>query len=283
MSMQNDPSESSLLDEYPEFLAERWTSDFKHQFKITRHKSWATWKASKEYKNDELWYCSSLEEASRRYSWSAVPNDVAGLKEMLRKHLDSRNDHEVLATCKQILRWGAVYKEKSKNVRWLESLCSKGQLCEAIIRAVQLLQPQCLEALEEFNDESLLFDSGTTKIYAFADPTESIAIYDSRVGAALCLLARLFLLKNGVNVVPPVFQFGWLNKKGDETESRNPSKEPYRFHRIHYGTKAAHASKAETSRRINRLLADTSHIIGSDVELESLERALFMIGYDVSM
>jgi len=148
------------------------------------------------------------------------------------------------------------------------------ELIAGITRAVQLLRgandPDRL-----FDGETLLMNSAMTKVYAFADPTRQLAIYDGRVGAALGIFVVQYCRIQGLDVIPVEFNFGWhdsIARKG----SRNPSRENHVFPRLTKGD-GFHAS---CMWRANRIIHAAAQEAGCSV-LE-MERALFMVGYDLS-
>jgi hypothetical protein len=128
-----------------------------------------------------------------------------------------------------------------------------------------------------------------TKIYAAADP-DNIIIYDGRVGAALGLLTRHWLVKNRRSTVPPDLGFRWgSNTKtaSNKTETRDPSRDKFEFVSLYKpSTVATNRTEywADLVRNTNRILQQvvlTLAAQGRVVTLLELERALFMIGYHV--
>ena len=83
-----------------------------------------------------------------------------------------------------ISKWGGVAQKQTDRSRLWVTKATGPDLIARITRAVELLKgaddpTQC------FDGEKLLMNSAVTKVYAFADSTRWLAIYDGRVGAAL--------------------------------------------------------------------------------------------------
>jgi hypothetical protein len=159
-----------------------------------------------------------------------------------------------------------------------------GTLKARIRAAVELLKPTSSASLERFDDDDLLMNSAMTKVYAAADPSGDVVMYDSRVGAALGLLARRYLEQDQIAEVPPALLYHWGPARGQgKAQSRNPSTETYRFPQLPNGA-GSNRPRAEVSRRANRLLRDVrSRLATMEVPITALqlERALFMVGYRV--
>jgi len=288
--------DAKVAEEFSSYLATCWNGQFKHQYPISNHPAWRKWRKSSAGR--ELWSCNNLRDASEKYSW--VDNTDSGtpktLQDALQRALSSGDDKAAKTTCFDIFKWGQVsrsekrddatgkYKDKCRN--WVETMSSKGELCKQIYRAVNLLQPECTEALSEFSSAGLLMNSSMTKVYAFADTQKKIAIYDSRVGAALGFITRNFLTNNGYDEIPPQLRFMWGDASsisGRKARTRDPSNAVYKFPKFPYGLKADFV-KANLSRDTNVLLQMALSRINQSfplVTLEEIERSLFMIGFDV--
>jgi hypothetical protein len=133
-----------------------------------------------------------------------------------------------------------------------------------------------------FQRGGLLMNAAMTKVYAASDP-QNIIIYDGRVGAALCLLAREFLSARGDLSVPADLAFLWGPPQKRPALMRNPSTARYIFKSLNqHGINNQH--RAETARSANRVLSAMLSALkakGVLVPLTEVEKALFMIGYDV--
>jgi hypothetical protein len=159
-----------------------------------------------------------------------------------------------------------------------------GALVASLCHAAQLLHPASTSSLAAFDGRQLLMNSAMTKVYAAVD-TQSVVMYDGRVGAALGLLARLFLHSAQQSAVPQDLAFLWGQAQGaGKANLRNPSAGPYNFKSL-YASSVTNQVRADVSRLTNRILAATSGLILQQgrctVTVHDLEKALFMIGYRV--
>ena len=114
-----------------------------------------------------------------------------------------------------------------------------------------------------------------TKVYAAAAPSKVI-IYDGRVGAALALLARYWLEKQGSTSVPVSLAFRSANGQGGLM--RNPSKGSLKFSSL-YGGKNGAKRWAELSRLAAATFLKMQTLNKSIPDIGEVEKAMFMIGY----
>jgi hypothetical protein len=278
--------------DFSQYLTQLWTSasgSFSHRYKVTTHHSWKDWIDRHGVRE---WWCQSLSQANEHYCWpeKAAPHDFASIAAELRKSLAADDDAAALLACKAIFAWGGVArKADDASLRWVQSQAQAGTLCRSILRALELLDPQCTESLTDFDAETLLMNSAMTKIYAAAAP-DNVIIYDGRVGAALGLLARSWLIANGEHTVPADLAFRWgpnFKTKYQKEETRNPSKDGFIFTSLYTASSelpARNREWAELVRMSSRLLRATRESLSNQsytVTLGMLERALFMLGYDV--
>jgi hypothetical protein len=286
-------SDGEVLEEFSSYLASCWSGQFNHQYNISKSRVWKNW--LKTSGNSEFWSCDNLQDAFEKYSWVSDTGTITptNLKTSMQEALSKNDELAARTACFDIFKWGGVslsekrnvsgnYVDKSRN--WVETMFSNGELCKQIKLAVRLLQPECDEGLSDFSSSGLLMNSSMTKVYAFADQEQNIAIYDSRVGAALGLIARIFLEdeSNEYDQIPRQLRFMWGESKS-KVGTRDPSNALYKFPKLPYGSKADRV-KAELSRDTNILLQMALKKINQfapAVDLEDIERSLFMIGYDV--
>ncbi|WP_166363097.1 hypothetical protein [Pseudomonas akapageensis] len=273
-------------------LVELWggaPGSFEHRYKTSKHHSWNPWK---ERAQGDDWWCLTLAQAAEHYSWpeKLAPEDFASIASRLRQAL-AANDHIAAQTaCEDVFNWGGVARrEDDASLMWVKAQAAAKTLCRSILTAVELLRPECTASLKAFDGKNLLMNSAMTKIYAAADP-DNIIIYDGRVGAALGLLARLWLSENGLRVVPADLAFRWgpnTKTANNKTETRDPSRDKFEFVSLYKAsTLAANQTEywAGLVRITNRILQEVRSVLaaqGRVVTLLKLERALFMIGYDV--
>lgn len=274
---------------FADYLSRSWDeadSGFSHQYRVSRHRVWSAWRAQGK---GDIWWCSSLSQAALHYAWpeNDAPGNFASLSLKLRQALDDNDNALALALCKDIFRWGGVARKASDpSLRWVSAQAEAGTLCEAILRAVALLQPRCSLTLHAFDGTTLLMNSAMTKVYAAADPA-NIIMYDGRVGAALGLLTRNWLSATQHQQVPHDLAFRWgpsIKTASNTRETRNPSEEGYRFSSLYTASNDQAQRWAELVRQSSRILREVLRTVaceGSTITLTDLERALFMVGYDV--
>lgn len=129
-------------------------------------------------------------------------------------------------------------------------------------------------------------NSAMTKVYAAVDP-DHLIIYDGRVGAALGLLARDYLYEGKVSGdVPDELAFGWgasrLRLAEGVKSERDPGDGRYRFPRLFGSTRdRRHAQMMRDASLLLRRVVSNFDRNGGPA-LGELERALFMVGYDVA-
>lgn len=278
--------------EFSHYLSELWTGaagSFSHRYRVSRHHSWKDWKARHGVSE---WWCQSLSQANEHYCWpeKAAPHDFASIASELRKSLAANDDAAALVACKAIFAWGGVArKANDASLLWVQSQTAAETLCRSILKSVELLNPGSAEPLKDFNGEKLLMNSAMTKIYSAAAP-DSLIIYDGRVGAALGLLTRSWLVANAERSVPADLAFRWgpnTKTKNQKDETRNPSKDSFIFTNLYAASSEIPARNEEWAalvRMSSRLLGATREILGTQgntVTLGMLERSLFMLGYDV--
>lgn len=279
--------------DFSRYLSTLWTGSecsFSHRYKVSRHHSWKDWR-SRHGASD--WWCQSLSQANEHYCWpeKVAPHDFASIVAELRKSLSIEDDAAALVACKAIFAWGGVArKSDDASLLWVQSQAEAKTLCSSILKGIRLLDGHSTESLNDFNGKTLLMNSAMTKIYAAAAP-DSLIIYDGRVGAALGLLARIWLLANAQSTVPSDLAFRWgpnTKTKNQKDETRNPSHDLFIFTNLYTDSSkipARNKEWAELVRMSSRLLSATVDILaaqGCPITLSMMERSLFMLGYDVS-
>ena len=274
-------------DQFADFLVHCWRTEFQHAYPITHHRAWHRWRAMPVSNTVEGWACDTLKVAAERWSWyEAQDTPTFGeLSSALLSALRTGSDADVHDICLQIFKWGGVATKANDPSRvWVAKRARDGSLKARIRAAVALLQPTSSASLERFDDEDLLMNSAMTKLYAAADDSGEVVMYDSRVGAALGLLSRHFLEQRHMLEMPPSLVYYWGPARGQaKAQSRNPSNANYRYPQLPNGAGSSRA-RAEVSRRANWLLRDVrSRLLTLQVPTTSLqlERALFMVGYQV--
>lgn len=279
-------SNNSLLPKFAEFIAEKWNGNFQHRFSIPKHhRAWQTWKTKFSHLNcaETIWECSNLREAYERYSWPESDESIEDIRALLKQSIASRNENLVQSNCLKIFRWGGVAKNvNDPSLQWI--LRNEGQLSTQIIFALSLLNSQDAD-LACFDGKNLLMNSAMTKVYWAADEHNKLAIYDGRVGAALGLLSRNFLQEKGSNKVPDELAFSWGSSREKHVQGirdkRNPSDTQLKYPRL-FNAKNKDFHHAKMMRDASNLFQLTSKLLEDKVSVNHLERAMFMIGYDVT-
>lgn len=283
----------SLTDrqhQFSQYLTSIWSEGFEHRYPITRHTSWGTWR-EKSGSVDE-WWCHSLGNASANYSWPenlehGSFNDIAI---RLQVALKSNDNQAAAKACFDVFSWGGVARRpQDASRRWVERRRNDGQLAGLINEGVSLLGLKVVNDLARFDGDNLLMNSAMTKVYTAADVSGLVVMYDGRVGAALGLLVRHFLSSVGVNSVPEDLAFRWgapTTQKAAKLKVRDPSSGGFRFMALPNSSTNAKADfiRADIARTTGRILSAVVNDLkgsGIDVSMTDIERALFMIGYDV--
>lgn len=266
-----------------------------HQYPITTHGAWRSWKSGSPAKTvhhaaaasaarQTRWWCDSFHQAALHYSWTTTgPASFPTLASTLAAHMAAGDESATESTCLQIFKWGSVAAQSSdRSRRWIVSKAKDKNLIAKLKFAAYLLGPSSPFKLKLFGPGGLLMNSAMAKVYAAVDPV-NIVIYDGRVGAALCLLVRDFLKGTLAAVVPKDLAFLWGPPRVGPRSMRNPSCAPYTFLSL-YSTGIADQHRAEALRRANMILERMRSSLASrnhKVSLSEIGDALFMIGYDV--
>jgi hypothetical protein len=276
---------SANLEVFSSYLVKKWDGDFAHSFPISRHRAWSKWHKHYPAISSNCWSCANLREAKERYSWGGDPTPLVA---QMQTALASKKSDVVLAACKAIFDWGGVAKERKSggtedaSLRWINDQAKKSSLHSQIERAVQLLKKHD-DSLDAFDGHTLLMNSAMTKVYWAADPDKGLVIYDGRVGAALGLLAREFLKSIGCTTVPDELKFRWGGSRDNHVQGlpnkRNPSEGTLRFPSLFTSSKKDF-HHAQMMSEASFLLQQVANKL-KNVSVQDLEKALFMIGYDV--
>jgi hypothetical protein len=284
MTSSTDP----LVRNFEEFIRTVWSKGFDHRYSISDHRSWKKWRSREGSQNLKNWTCDSLAQAAEHYSW---PDDTHGrsfpdLSRSLIAGISTGDDRQVADICLSIFSWGGVASGSGNASRvWVLERLAARNLSQSLADARNLLCDRSSD-LRRFDGSDLLMNSAMTKVYAASDP-EKLIIYDGRVGAALGLLVRRFLISVvHPGPVPPELSFAWGASKekttGGEPNKRNPSTEKFRFPSLF--RQHPDLNHAGMMRKASFLLTAVVEKSGgqSHLNLPGLEKALFMIGYDVA-
>jgi len=260
-----------------------------HSYQITKHKAWDPWKAGfpggtsyqRAPRSTRLahWWCDSLRQASRHYSWVDVPGrGFSALSRDLQIAMAAGNAIATADICTEIFKWGGV-GQRGESDRWLRS---KGKHIIADIKdAVTLLSPGSTASLAHFDGHRLRMNSAMTKIYAAADPAQQVIIYDGRVGAALCLLLRHHLKRIRAPGVPVDLDLLWgaarVSRNAPAAANRrDPSDLTFTF-----GELNGYGITDERRAHVCRVASAILHTAIRESPVRDIENALFMIGYAV--
>jgi hypothetical protein len=280
------------LDNLAHWIVSHWESGFSHSYSIAKSKSnvWKKWRTEIQPTSQDTWWCESISQAAKHYSWTESKPSFEELSIKLRCALKDRNSTTCAEICLEIFKWGGVARKQGDRSRcWVQKHRDAGGLCKKIDKAVGLLRPDNNQSLDSFDGVDLLMNSALTKVYAAADSQKSIVIYDGRVGAALGLITRRMLEKQAVTVVPEDLGFEWgppSTRSAAQARTRDPSRASLSFTQLPNTSqnKKADLRRAELSRVTNLLCQKVLRFLkdqGVSSEPIEIEKALFMIGYDV--
>lgn len=273
-------------------IANAWTGQFHHSYEMPPRRgssaNWVQWHTAQNFSISPYeWRCSSLTNAADQYAWDDILLEQRKRKEALtawtsdecRERLALSHDDPVAfhLACLRTLNWGKVGRSRNgkenASITWLDEALQRGSIVQEVLEAVTLLNGS--ETPERRFGVTLPMNSAMTKIYAFADTSKSLVIYDGRVGAALALFAmRYWQPKDGQ--LPAELRFAYFDSQTPgKRGSRNPSVGRYEFPAL-----GRHTVHARWMWSASRMLNESARQAKCDVL--QLERALFMIGYDVS-
>lgn len=255
-----DPLVNGFIDFLVEYLDEK--KSFHHKY---------------FYKKEKVRYVfSSFQDALIKYSWKGSFDEnewlLVNFSNRLRKSFLEENAENIYSVMLEILEWGGVL---SGNKNKIFKLKEDQNLISEFNKNVDYLSSNNIDL---DLSKSVLMNSGFTKIYALL--IDDFIIYDSRVGAAMCLLVKQYLELIGFVSIPETLDFAYGIKKGEKgPSSRNPSTNTLIFKKLN----------------TNNLLHIKCNIMANWIISESLKRsrestfktlrqveaALFMIGYSV--
>jgi hypothetical protein len=275
-----------------DLLARAWTGPFYHSYQMPARRGssakWVDWhlRHTGQDSNSE-WLCSSLANAAGQYAWDEIilsartdggvfPSWTSNeCRQVLTSpHVDIEAFH---LACIHTLQWGKVGRKRNgkdnASIVWLKRARENESLIQDVLRAVELLNER-EDPRSKFGAD-LPMNSAMTKVYAFADPARRLVIYDGRVGAALALFAMEYWHPKPEQL-PAELRFAYFDSQTPgKRGSRCPNVGRYQFPML--GRNDVHAKWMWSA---SRLLKDAAARAGCNVL--QLERALFMVGYDIS-
>ena len=264
--------------------------------------------------NRELRF-DSLEAAARSYYFSVtqnlritlgIPNpskdDFEGnqsvlncLRMKIRTALDNNDSSALEVAAAQILQWGGVQRGNTEHILRISQNCTGG-LHQYLSATQQLIDNPAFErpdyqriSVDRESSLSGFFRSnaGFTKIYHLC--FDSFVIYDSRVAAAIALMALRFSKEYNFNEIPYPLRFCTPPRRA--TVNRDPSSGKYSFPASNGRDQSHFASNLRCNWILSSALGVNSQhrdqrmrFMHEDpqLDLRYLEAALFMIGYEVS-
>lgn len=220
-------------------------------------------------KEKEEWQCTSFYDACHKYKWGGLNwEENNALLESYAKRLKAsirNNDNEACQdACLDILKWGGVIRENQERIK------AQTNLVNYLMKAEGILTRDSLD----IKDEIIIMNSGFTKIYSLY--INDFIIYDSRVGAALCYLVKLYCIEQKQGGVPSLLKFAYGDARNPEV-NRNPNSDIYKFSKLDRGK-----IHIECNLKANWLLKEVLNFPECQFkDMRSLEAALFMIGYAI--
>lgn len=141
-------------------------------------------------------------DACHKYKWGGLNwEENNALLESYAKRLKAsirNNDNEACQdACLDILKWGGVIRENQERIK------AQTNLVNYLMKAEGVLTRDSLD----IKDEIIIMNSGFTKIYSLY--INDFIIYDSRVGAALCYLVKLYCIEQKQGGVPSSLKFAY--------------------------------------------------------------------------
>lgn len=218
------------------------------------------------------WQCISFYDACEKYRWAGcgwkeTQTRINNLSVRLRKSICDTDDIACQEVCSEILKWGGVSRGNQEKI---EEINHEEGLTAYLKKAKDLLSRNFIENI----DYGIVMNSGFTKIYALC--MDDFVIYDSRVGAALCYLVKLYCKRQKLDAIPLILSFAYGMSRNAKV-NRNPNEGPYRFPTL--GRDKIHI---ECNMKANWLLKEVINFPECLFkDLRSLEAALFMIGYEI--
>lgn len=264
---------------------------FFHMYSIAESPArfWEMWKRhplGQALQNERTWACCNVRDAGEKYSWTGGVLDFPLLALALQVAVSKGDQLRTAAVCLKILDWGGVRRKVGNMQPWLFKRARENVLCRDLADATAQLIPQSSECLQDFDGDTYLMNSSSTKLYAamaldlshgLEAARQDVLIYDARVAAGLAFITRLALERNGMQSVPYDLSYP-VERVSDHR--RDPSRAPFLFPPFAI-TAAGHRARAEFARIGSRYIQEIIRLRGPSAEFALVEKGLFMIGYDV--
>jgi hypothetical protein len=289
----------SLIDECPDDLRVIWEGNaaamvgapFFHMYSIAESPArfWEMWKRhplGQTLHSERTWACRNLRDAGEKYSWTGGVLDFPLLALALQVAVSKCDQLRTAAVCLKILAWGGVRQKVGSMQPWLFKRAYENVLCRDLADATARLIPQSSECLQDFDGDTYLMNSSSTKLYAamaldlsrgLRAARQDVLIYDARVAAGLALITRLALERSGMQSVP--YDLSYPVERAPDRR-RDPSRASFLFPPFAV-TATGHRARAEFARIGSRYVQEIIRLRGPSAEFALAEKGLFMIGYDV--
>lgn len=222
------------------------------------------------------WSCTSLLDAHENYEWkgrSYVEDEsiLDCLSFDLRSAVAAGDQPRVESLATEVLRWGGIARTGAATLANFHSRlgASRSALDPALADTDRL--------------SAVPMNAGFSKVYHLL--LDGFPMYDTRVGAALGLLARRFLESEGRDTVPLSLGFGWgpgrIRSDGSRPQ-RDPSRGSLQFSSF-ANRPVFHATSNVMAAWLFGELArlDCFAPIEPSKRVRAVESAFFMIGYDI--
>ena len=182
-------------------------------------------------------------------------------------------DEELLIVCLKIFDWGNVL---TGNVKSVVTLYEQKKLRKYIKNITELLKVEKTLEKSDFENKTILWSSGWTKVYSFINP--NILIYDSRVSAFLnyTLITNYNSFSEKQKVEFHKLSNCLFNFSGAMGRERKVANS-YKFKNQHpNGINGFNANLISSW-----ITQCTQERIGINESIRSFERAFFMLGFDL--
>jgi len=278
--------------------------------------SWISGSSKTGVAKGGIWKCSGLWDAFEQYQWPAQdPLDrkrismfeetslcLTSMGAQLSARIERPASGSVLEAVDNVLSWGGVQRYKKVASTLRNSEWSNEKRAEYLSLAARQLKNEMRNisgsASITVGDEELplQIDSGTTKIFSLLVP--GFIIYDSRVAAAIGLLAVRWMQATGGAEIPEPLRFSWHIGSSKVYSIRNPNRlltsEKNVFPRAHSGDTESKLQKrlAENIKAswlcdellrvaVEKFPSSGFATLDKNIRARALESALFMIGYSI--
>lgn len=278
--------------------------------------SWVSGSSKTGVAKGGVWKCCGLWDAFQQYQWpSEDPLDrkrismfeetslcLTSMGAQLSARIERPASGSVLEAVDNVLSWGGVQRYKKVASTLRNSEWSNEKRAEYLSLATRQLKNEMRNisgsASITVGDEELplQIDSGTTKVFSLLVP--GFIIYDSRVAAAIGLLAVRWMQATGRDGIPASLRFSWQNGSSKIYSIRNPnrllSSDQSIFPRAHSGDAKSKVQKRLSENikaswlcdellrvSVEKFPSSGFATLDKNIRARALESALFMIGYSI--